>query len=123
MGSFCFFRQFKKIKTTTARIFFFVMNEDGEWKLAPAYDLTPSEVINGKHIALVNGKGASITDDDFKAVAERFGIKGEQSLNGKGKAIPFLRRNRSIIYYCFIYIRRELWAHRKNKLGKLSMTV
>ena len=51
------------------------MNEDGEWKLAPAYDLTPSEVINGKHIALVNGKGANITDDDFKVVAERFGIK------------------------------------------------
>ena len=51
------------------------MNENGEWKLAPAYDLTPSEVINGEYIALVNGKGANITDDDFKVVAERFGIK------------------------------------------------
>ena len=71
---------------------------------------------------MVNGKGASITDDDFKVVAERFGIKGEQSLNRKGEAIPSLRRNRSIIYYCFIYIRRELCVHRKNKLGKLLMT-
>lgn len=44
--------------------------------MSPAYDLTPSEGINGEHTALVNGKGANITDDDFKAVAERFGIKG-----------------------------------------------
>ena len=46
------------------------------WKMSPAYDLTPSEGINGEHTALVNGKGANITDDDFKAVAKRFGIKG-----------------------------------------------
>ena len=59
-------------KDDHSKNFSFVMNEDGEWKLSPAYDLTPSEGIN----ALVNGKGANITDDDFKAVAERFGIKG-----------------------------------------------
>ncbi len=63
-------------KDDHSKNFSFVMNEDGEWKLSPAYDLTPSEGINGEHTALVNGKGANITDDDFKAVAKRFGIKG-----------------------------------------------
>lgn len=53
--------------------------------MSPAYDLTPSEGINGEHTALVNGKGANITDDDFKAVAERFGIKGIRSLKQKGR--------------------------------------
>lgn len=72
-----FLQQVQKNKDDHGKNLFFVMNENGEWKLAPAYDLTPSEEINGKHIALVNGKGANITDDDFKVVAERFGIKGE----------------------------------------------
>ena len=61
------------------------MDEAGEWKLSSAYDLTPSEGINGEHTALVNGKGANITDDDFKAVAERFGIKRIWSLKQKGR--------------------------------------
>ncbi len=64
-------------KDDHSKNFSFVMNEDGEWKMSPAYDLTPSEGINGEHTALVNGKGANITDDDFKAVAKRFGIKRE----------------------------------------------
>jgi len=37
----------------------------------------PQERFKVIHIAGTNGKGANITDDDFKAVAERFGIKGE----------------------------------------------
>lgn len=74
-GFFLFLQIIQKNKDDHGKNFSFVMNENGEWKLAPAYDLTPSEVINGEYIALVNGKGANITDDDFKVVAERFGIK------------------------------------------------
>lgn len=62
-------------KDDHSKNFSFVMDEAGEWKLSPAYDLTPSEGINGEHTSLVNGKGENITEADFKAVAERFGIK------------------------------------------------
>ena len=62
-------------KDDHSKNFSFVMNEEGKWKLSPAYDLTPSEGINGEHTSLVNGKGENITDDDFQEMAKRFGIK------------------------------------------------
>ena len=62
-------------KDDHSKNFSFVMDEAGEWKLSPAYDLTPSEGINGEHTSLVNGKGENITDDDFQEMAKRFGIK------------------------------------------------
>lgn len=58
--------------------FSFVLNDRLEWKLSPAYDLTPSQGINGEHTSMINGKGKNITEDDFEAVAERFGIKNEE---------------------------------------------
>ena len=39
-------------------------------------DLKEAAGISAASIAKL-GKGANITDDDFKAVAKRFGIKGE----------------------------------------------
>ena len=35
-------------KDDHSKNFSFVMDEAGEWKLSPAYDLTPSEGINGE---------------------------------------------------------------------------
>lgn len=62
-------------KDDHSKNFSFVMNEHFEWKMSPAYDLTPSQGINGEHTSLVNGKGSNITDDDFQEMAKRFGIK------------------------------------------------
>jgi len=39
--------------------------ENGEWKLSPAYDLVPSQGINGNHTTTINGKGQPILDDIF----------------------------------------------------------
>ncbi len=43
--------------------------------MTPAYDLTPSEGINGEQTAMVNGKGRNITDDDLITTASISGIE------------------------------------------------
>lgn len=45
--------------------FSFLFTRRTGWRLAPAYDLTPSSGISGEHTAMVNGKGRDITDDDL----------------------------------------------------------
>ena len=53
----------------------FIMARDGEWDLAPAYDLTLSHGPGGEHYLTVNNKGTAITDDDFFAVAREVHIR------------------------------------------------
>ena len=50
--------------------FSFLLNKNFEWRLAPAYDMTPSAGINGEQTAMVNGKGRNITDEDLIAAAK-----------------------------------------------------
>ena len=54
--------------------FSFLLTPKNEWRLAPAYDLTPSAGLNGEHTAMVNGKGRDITDADLIAEAATCGI-------------------------------------------------
>ena len=54
--------------------FSFLLTQENEWRLAPAYDLTPCAGLNGEHTAMVNGKGRDITDDDLIAVAATCGV-------------------------------------------------
>lgn len=49
--------------------FSFLLDAEGCWKFAPAYDLTPSAGFGGEHAAMVNGKGKSITDADLVQAA------------------------------------------------------
>lgn len=44
-----------------AKNFSFLMNEHGEWKLAPAYDLTFSNGLNGEQSMMVMGEGKNPT--------------------------------------------------------------
>jgi serine/threonine-protein kinase HipA len=53
----------------------FIMSSDGEWQLAPAYDLTLSPGPGGEHYLTVNNKGTAITDDDMHAVAREAHIR------------------------------------------------
>ena len=54
----------------------------GSWELSPAYDLTgatfpsedPRSAQVGLHQLSVNGKRKDVGDEDFLAVADRFGI-------------------------------------------------
>ena len=54
--------------------FSFLLTPKNEWRLAPAYDLTPCAWLNGEHTAMVNGKGRDITDADLIATAATCGI-------------------------------------------------
>ena len=46
---------------------------DGEWHLAPAYDLVPSDGFNGYHTTTVNDSVAP-QKTDLLAIAEKFGL-------------------------------------------------
>ena len=49
--------------------FSFLLDSQNRWKMAPAYDLTPSAGFGGEHAAMVNGKGRNITNADLVATA------------------------------------------------------
>ena len=61
-------------KDDHSKNFSFMLNQDNVWKITPAYDLTPSEGINGEQTSMVNGKGKYITTEDFIKVAVPFGF-------------------------------------------------
>ncbi len=75
-----------------AKNFSFLMAPGGQWKMAPAFDLTPSCGFGGEHATTVNGKGRNISDSDLIAAAASAAIPGkavremiadvEKSLNG-----------------------------------------
>lgn len=56
----------------------FLMNQKGEWTIAPAYDLTFAYDVNGKftnsHQMLINGKSKEITPDDYMECGRRMGL-------------------------------------------------
>lgn len=62
--------------------FAFLMDENGTWHLAPAYDLTGSDypvedpwnAQTGSHMLSVCGKFSGITEDDLHKLADRFAI-------------------------------------------------
>lgn len=49
--------------------------ENGEWRLAPAYDLTYSSSLGGEHATSVAGEGRNPGRKDLLAVARKAGIK------------------------------------------------
>lgn len=59
--------------------FSFLMSEDGEWSLSPAYDLTfprdPYESFNSAHQIHINGKTKEILREDVVKVAELAGVR------------------------------------------------
>ena len=67
-------------KDDHSRNFSFMLDEGNTWKLAPAYDLTKSGGINGQQTAMVNGKGADITDDDLNTEAMKAGISRRKTM-------------------------------------------
>ena len=60
--------------------FSFLLTAEHEWRLAPAYDLTPSTGLNGEHTAMVNGKGRDITDADLIAAAATCGVSQNKTM-------------------------------------------
>ncbi len=57
-----------------AKNFSFLLDENLQWKLAPAYDLAPQRY-TVEHMSAVNGKGKNICDDDMVKAASSVGVK------------------------------------------------
>lgn len=64
----------------------FLMNREGQWSLAPAFDVTysynPSGAWTGRHQMTLNGKADDFTAADFRACAKAAGLK-----RGRDKAL------------------------------------
>ncbi|MEL7049442.1 MAG: HipA domain-containing protein, partial [Pseudomonadota bacterium] len=58
--------------------FSFLMNEAGEWRLSPAYDLTFSSGPGGEHSTMVMGEGKSPGRSQLRALGEVAGIRKSQ---------------------------------------------
>ncbi len=52
----------------------FLMAPDGDWRLAPAYDLTPSAGPGGEHYLDVEGEGRNPTRAHVAALGRRHGL-------------------------------------------------
>ena len=68
-------------KDDHSKNFSFLLNEQLQWQLAPAYDLTPSAGINGEQTCMVNGKGRNITDADLIKTAATADISEAEAKN------------------------------------------
>ena len=68
-------------KDDHSKNFSFLLNEQLQWQLAPAYDLTSSAGINGEQTCMVNGKGRNITDADLIKTAATADISEAEAKN------------------------------------------
>lgn len=58
----------------------FLMNAAGEWKLAPAYDLTFSNSSHGMHSTMIAGESKSPGEQHLLELANTFGIKNPKTI-------------------------------------------
>ena len=69
-----------------------LMNEDGQWHVAPAYDYTftvdtDAPFYVNRHSLSINGRTEDITAEDLLAAASRFGIKAAKPFIEKAAGI------------------------------------
>jgi serine/threonine-protein kinase HipA len=58
----------------------FLMDENGNWKVAPAYDLTFSSSGHGMHSTMVSGESANPTKEHLMELANYFKIKNASAI-------------------------------------------
>ncbi len=71
----CVFNVLMHNRDDHARNFAFCLNEQGFWKLSPAFDLTYSQGPGGEHSTSVAGHGKNITRIHLLQVAQKAGVK------------------------------------------------
>ena len=64
-------------KDDHSKNFSFLLDKANQWRMAPAYDLTPSEGINGEQTCMVNNKGKGISDADLLAAAATVDVNAQ----------------------------------------------
>ena len=69
------FNVFAHNRDDHSKNFSFLMNENGKWKVSPAYDLTFSSSGHGMHSTMINGESANPTKQHLMELANYFKIK------------------------------------------------
>ncbi len=69
------FNLFTNNRDDHAKNFSFLLNENGEWKLSPAYDLTYSSGVGGEHSTMYLGEGKNPTILHLEKLAKKHLIK------------------------------------------------
>jgi serine/threonine-protein kinase HipA len=71
--------------------FAFIMDKEGKWKLAPAFDVChsyrPGSTWVSQHSLSINGKRQNITRDDLVSVAKKMNIKKAESIINQVKDV------------------------------------
>lgn len=67
----------------------FLMDEQGNWKLAPAYDLTFSSSSHGMHSTMISGESANPTKQHLLELANYFKIKNAEKIIDQVQAIIY----------------------------------
>ena len=74
------FNVFAHNRDDHTRNFAFLMNERGQWRASPAYDLTFSHGPGGEHAMLVGREGANPTEQDLLELASSVDLKRPQRI-------------------------------------------
>ena len=89
----------------------FLMDENGQWKVTPAYDLTFSNSGHGMHSTMVNGESANPTKEHLMGLAHYFNIKN---------ASQIIEHVQSVIYNWKAYAKQcNVSADSRNKIEKV----
>ena len=67
----------------------FLMDENGNWKVAPAYDLTFSSSGHGMHSTMVSGESANPTKQHLMELANYFKIKNASAIIDKVQEVIY----------------------------------
>ncbi|MDD2782353.1 type II toxin-antitoxin system HipA family toxin [Sulfuricurvum sp.] len=73
-----------------AKNFEFMMDRYGQWRLAPAYDVTYSKGAVKEHLTSINGKSSDFSIDDFLVVAQKNLIPVNKAKQIIGTAVSVL---------------------------------
>jgi serine/threonine-protein kinase HipA len=74
------FNVFAHNRDDHSKNFSFLMNEKGDWKFAPAYDLTFSSSSYGLHSTTIAGESNNPTAENLNKLATHFGVKNAPSI-------------------------------------------
>ena len=74
------FNIFSHNRDDHSKNFSFLMNKKGEWRFAPAYDLTFSQSSHGFHSTTIAGEGKTPTKKNLMDLAKNFGLKHPDSI-------------------------------------------
>jgi serine/threonine-protein kinase HipA len=83
------FNVFAHNRDDHSKNFGFLMDENGQWKLAPAYDLTFSSSAHGMHSTMVSGESANPSNAHLLELANYFKIKNAHNIIDQVKAVIY----------------------------------